>query len=63
LRVKGGLSTREIEIAKFGGDWRRLFRQLDRENRMATELNLSFTADATKDASQSGQTVMEGEAA
>jgi lambda family phage portal protein len=63
LRVKGGLSTREIEIAKFGGDWRRLFRQLDRENRMAAELNLSFTEDATKDASQSGQTVMEGEAA
>jgi capsid protein len=63
LRVKGGMSTREIEIAKFGGDWRKIFRQLSREKRMAEELELTFTEDAQRDGSTSGQTVMTEDAA
>jgi len=63
LRVNSGFSTREIEIAKFGGDWRRIFRQLDREQRLSDELGLSFSRDATKDQTGSGQTVMDQGAA
>ena len=59
LRVNSGFSTREIEIAKFGNDWRRVFRQLSRENKLADELDLSFSANATKDQSTSGQVVMD----
>lgn len=63
LRIKGGLSTREIEIAKFGGDWRKIFRQLSRESKLANELTLTFDATdqqggAQRDGSTSGQTVM-----
>lgn len=58
LRVKGGFSTREQEIAKQGGDWRKVFRQLSREQKMAGELGLSFDTDAQRDSSTSGQTVM-----
>jgi lambda family phage portal protein len=63
LRVKGGLSTREIEIAKFGGDWRKTFRQLGREKKFAEELSLTFVEDAQRDGSTGGQTVMGGKAA
>lgn len=58
LRVKGGLSTREIEIAKFGGDWRKFFRQLSREKALAEELELTFDENAQQDDSTDGQTVM-----
>jgi len=47
LRIKGGLSTFESEIAKQGGDWRKIFRQRARENAMAKELKLAFESDAT----------------
>lgn len=60
LRVKGGLSTREFEIAKQGGDWRKTFRQLNREAKLQTELNLTFDQNAQRDGSTSGQTVMQG---
>lgn len=65
LRIKSGLSTREIEIAKQGGDWRKFFRQLSREQKLATELDLNFDevtgqqGSAQRDGSTSGQTVME----
>jgi lambda family phage portal protein len=59
LRVKGGLSTREIEIAKAGQDWRKLFRQLQREQSLADELGLTFDSNLQRDATTSGQTVMQ----
>lgn len=64
LRVKGGLSTREFEIAKQGGDFRKVFRQLSREAKLEKELGLDFSAvneqgGASKDQTTSGQTVME----
>jgi len=60
LRVKGGMSTREYEIAKQGGDWRKVFRQLNREQKMAQDLELAFSDNAQRDGSTSGQTVMQG---
>lgn len=64
LRVKGGLSTREFEIAKQGGDFRKVFRQLSREEKLKTELGLNFDAiqaqgGTSKDQTTGGQTVME----
>lgn len=64
LRIKGGLSTREFEIAKQGGDFMKVFRQLSRENRLAKELDLNFDQiqgqdGIAKDQTQSGQTVMQ----
>jgi lambda family phage portal protein len=59
LRVKGGLSTREVEIARAGADWRKLFRQLQREKNLAEELGLEFDNNPQRDGSTSGQTVMQ----
>lgn len=64
LRIKGGMSTREFEIAKQGGDWRKVFRQLSRESKLAETLDLNFDAveaqgGTSKDQTTSGQTVME----
>lgn len=62
LRIKGGLSTREIEIAKFGNDWRKTFRQLSREQKLADSLGVNFDqqpGSTQRDGSTSGQTVME----
>ena len=59
LRVKGGMSTREIEIAKAGYDWRKMFRQLARENKLADELGLAFDNNPQRDGTTSGQTVMQ----
>jgi len=61
LLVRANMSTREAEIAKFGGDWKRTFRQLAREKKLAEELGLDLTEDATKDGSENTQTVMQDE--
>lgn len=45
LRLKYGLSTREDELGRLGKDWRRVFEQLEREERVAKEKNLVFTED------------------
>lgn len=59
LRINGGLSTHEIEIAKSrGGDYRKVFRQLAREQKMATELGLEFSLAAEASGAVSGQQVM-----
>jgi lambda family phage portal protein len=46
LRLTGGLSTAEDELARFGRDWRKVYKQLAREQAMRKELNLVFSADA-----------------
>jgi lambda family phage portal protein len=60
LRIQGGLSTRESEIAKMGGDYRKVFRQLSRELKLSDSLGLDFsqaTADkAGLNPSTQGQT-------
>lgn len=48
LRIKGGLSTYEAEIGRLGADFRDIFRQRAREDRMMSELNLQFSLDAQK---------------
>lgn len=40
LRINSGLATREEEIAKMGGDWRKTFRQLKREQDLIEQLGL-----------------------
>jgi lambda family phage portal protein len=44
-RIAGGLSTYEDEIGRTGKDFRRVFRQRAREEKMKKELDLTFTAD------------------
>jgi len=48
LRIKGGLSTYEAELAKLGKDWRRVFAQRAREEGLITDLELAFSLDATR---------------
>lgn len=40
LRINTGLSTREAEIARLGGDWRKVLRQQKREQQVIDELGL-----------------------
>jgi len=48
LRIKGGLSTYEAEAARLGIDYRDLFNQRAREERLAKKLGLAFSMDAQK---------------
>lgn len=60
LRINSGLSTFEKECARLGEDFRRIFRQRARENRMMKEYDLSFSGSATKPgANQAQQTMRE----
>lgn len=43
LRISGGLSTREKEIARLGDDWRPIFKQLAREQAASVKLGLDFS--------------------
>lgn len=45
LRLKYGLSTREDELGRLGKDWRKVFSQLAREDKLAKSYNLVFTED------------------
>ena len=60
MRVNGGMSTREAECARLGVDYRRVFRQLAREKRLAEELGLTFVTDATKPGQNDAQATMRG---
>lgn len=48
LRINSGLSTYEKEIARLGEDFREVFEQRSRENKMAKKLGLDFTMQAEK---------------
>lgn len=48
MRIRGGLSTYEDECARLGLDYRRVFRQRAREERMLAELDLEFSTEATR---------------
>lgn len=45
LRVNNGISTREMELARMGQDYRKVFRQLSREKKLAEDLDLTFGQD------------------
>lgn len=57
LRIRAGLSTYEDESARFGKDYRKLFAQRAKEDRLIDELGLQFNADPTKGDGQGGQGV------
>jgi len=40
LRIKFGLATHEDELAKLGKDWRKVYAQLEREQKMREEMNI-----------------------
>lgn len=61
MRIKGGLSTWEKEAGRLGEDYRRLFKQQARERRMASELDLNFVLDATKQGTNDAQDTMRDE--
>lgn len=42
LRINNGLSTAEDELARLGKDWRKVYRQLKREQQKRESLNLMF---------------------
>ena len=52
MRVKSGLSTYEIEASKLGLDFRDLFAQRAREERLIKKLGLAFNMDAQKPSTQ-----------
>lgn len=58
LRIKAGLSTWEKECARLGEDYRRIFRQRARENKMMEEMELVFDGDATKPGENQEQATM-----
>jgi lambda family phage portal protein len=48
LRIAGGLSTWEIEIARQGGDYRAVFRQRAREDKLAKQYDITFDLGTVK---------------
>ena len=61
LRVKAGLSTYEEECAKLGKDWREVFEQLAREQRMIQSLGIPVNLDATAKGKQSAANTLKGD--
>lgn len=61
LRIKSGLSTFEKECARLGEDFREIFKQRQREDRMMEEMGLTFTMDASKPGSNDVQKTVRGE--
>jgi lambda family phage portal protein len=58
MRIKSGLSTYQIECARLGEDFRRIFMQQAREQKMMGKLGLSFNADATQPGANDAQQTM-----
>lgn len=61
LRIQNNLSTFEDECARLGTDYRRIFRQRAREERLRRELGLVSELSATRPGSNTLQQVMRGE--
>jgi lambda family phage portal protein len=62
MRIKGGLSTWEMEAGRLGQDYRKLFKQQSRERRMQSTLNLEFALDGTKPGGNEAKKTMEDSA-
>lgn len=58
MRIKAGLSTYEIECARLGEDFRKIFKQRAREERLLGDLQLTLVLDATKGGSNDAQKTM-----
>jgi lambda family phage portal protein len=61
MRIKSGLSTYQIEAARLGEDFRKIFMQQAREQKMMESLGLSFNVDATKAGANDRQQTMQDE--
>lgn len=59
MRINSGLSTYEMECARLGQDYRRLFRQRQRENKLMESMGLSFDKEAKKPGQNEAQGTME----
>jgi len=58
MRIKSGLSTYEQENARLGQDWRRVFRQRQREEKLIKEYGLEFDTAATRPGVNDAQNTM-----
>ncbi len=58
MRIKSGLSSYELEAARLGLDYRRLFRQRAREDRLAAKLGLNLNMDGKKPGANDAQQTM-----
>lgn len=58
MRVNAGMSTLQIECARFGEDFRRIFQQQAREKKLAKSLGLDFSGAATKPGTNDRQQTM-----
>ena len=58
LRINSGLSTYEAEAARLGEDFRRIFKQRAREQKMMTALGLEFSTGAEKPGANDRQQTM-----
>lgn len=61
MRINSGLSTYEKECARLGEDYRRVFRQRARENKLMESMGLSFAAEAVKPGQNDAQNAMREE--
>ncbi|MNK62108.1 Phage portal protein, lambda family [compost metagenome] len=61
MRIKSGLSTYEAENSRLGQDWRRVFRQRAREQKLIKEYDLQFDTAATKPGVNDAQNTMRNE--
>jgi lambda family phage portal protein len=61
LRIKSGLSTYELECAKLGRDYREVFEQLGRENKMIQSLGIPVNLDATAKGKQGAASTLKGD--
>lgn len=60
MRIGGGLSTYEVECAQLGEDYREVFEQAQRENKMKKDMELTFSTDATVPGTNDRQQTMDG---
>jgi len=63
LRIKAGLSTYEEECANLGKDYREVFEQRAREEKLIGALNLPINLDATAKGNQSAANTLKGDKA
>ena len=61
MRINAGLSTREKENARLGEDYRKVFKQLSREKRLAKTLDLEFDNSATKPGGNEAKKTMQAD--
>jgi lambda family phage portal protein len=62
MRIRGGLSTLEIECGRLGRDYREVLRQMAREQKLVQSLDLELDHDATRKGKGEQQQTLRGDA-